>query len=77
MTVKETMIGSDGTYCVLTNAVYDSETNEYTWRDQINWCAETFGPKGDRWICYGFNPLTYSFRFKQKEDRSWFILRWS
>lgn len=75
--VKETLIDSEGRFCVLTHGILEDANGYYSWKGQVHWCDETFGEDFARWQCQRFNPLTQIFRFTNESDRMLFILRWS
>ena len=48
---------------------YNDNNTNIVWA----WITEQYGEPGDRWIWDTYR----TFRFKNEEDRNWFILRWS
>lgn len=40
------------------------------------WCKNNFGYESKRWYCI-HNPLSVTFKFKEKEDAVFFIMTWT
>lgn len=40
--------------------------------EACSWCIQSFGPEYERWACF-----MDGFKFRNKKDYNWFLLRWT
>lgn len=56
-------------------------TSVHDWENWQNWICEVIGSKGNVWDCDSIDPRWFTnnstFYFRNEEDRSMFLLRWS
>ena len=55
----------------------DEDTEQYL-DEYREWCLETFGKEGNRWVVQDDDLFNQTrIRFLSAADRDWFLLRWA